>query len=88
MTGQVRVAVLVSRIRVEEKLLLTALETGGAAVQIVNDDVLVLPVVNLTPSTPPSPSTGSGQALSGALPVLSGAGSSPSIGKAESKGAI
>ena len=43
MTGQVRIAVLVSRIRVEEKLLLTALEASGAAVQVVNDDELVLP---------------------------------------------
>jgi [lysine-biosynthesis-protein LysW]--L-2-aminoadipate ligase len=45
MTGQVRVAVLVSRIRVEEKLLLTALEAGGADVLVVNDDELVLPII-------------------------------------------
>ncbi len=38
----VRVAVLVSRIRVEEKLLLTALESAGAAVQMVDDGELVL----------------------------------------------
>lgn len=36
-----RVAVLVSRIRVEEKLLLAALEAAGAQVQIVNDGDLV-----------------------------------------------
>ena len=36
-----RVAVLISRIRVEEKLLLAALEAAGAAVQIVNDSELV-----------------------------------------------
>ncbi|MFZ2487742.1 MAG: lysine biosynthesis protein LysX [Anaerolineae bacterium] len=40
----VTVAMIVSRIRVEEKLLLTALQATGAAVQIVNDDELVLPV--------------------------------------------
>ncbi|MCX6030135.1 MAG: lysine biosynthesis protein LysX [Chloroflexi bacterium] len=40
----VRIAVLVSRIRVEEKLLLTALEASGAQVQVINDDDLVLPV--------------------------------------------
>ncbi|PKO21483.1 MAG: lysine biosynthesis protein LysX [Chloroflexi bacterium HGW-Chloroflexi-1] len=39
-----RVAVLVSRIRVEEKLLLTALEASGAEVQVINDGELVLPV--------------------------------------------
>ena len=42
----VRVAVLVSRIRVEEKLLITALEASGAAVQVVNDDELTLPVAD------------------------------------------
>lgn len=36
-----RVAVLVSRIRVEEKLLLAALEAAGADVQVVNDGELV-----------------------------------------------
>jgi [lysine-biosynthesis-protein LysW]---L-2-aminoadipate ligase len=36
-----RVAVLISRIRVEEKLLLAALEAAGAAVRIVNDGELV-----------------------------------------------
>lgn len=40
----VTVAMIVSRIRVEEKLLLAALEATGAAVQLVNDDELVLPV--------------------------------------------
>ena len=59
-----KVALIVSRIRVEEKLLLAALEAAGATVQLVNDDDLVLPI-NLTPSTPPSPSTSSGQALAG-----------------------
>jgi [lysine-biosynthesis-protein LysW]--L-2-aminoadipate ligase len=44
MTSAVRIAVLVSRIRVEEKLLLTALEASGAAVQVINDDDLVLPI--------------------------------------------
>jgi [lysine-biosynthesis-protein LysW]---L-2-aminoadipate ligase len=37
-----RVAMLVSRIRVEEKLLLAALEAAGAAVQVVDDGALVL----------------------------------------------
>ena len=37
-----RVALLVSRIRVEEKLLLGALEAAGADVQLVDDDQLVL----------------------------------------------
>ena len=32
-----RIAVLVSRIRVEEKLLLAALEATGAAVQVIDD---------------------------------------------------
>lgn len=36
-----RVAVLVSRIRVEEKLLLASLEAAGATVQVVNDGDLV-----------------------------------------------
>jgi len=40
--SDVRIAVLVSRIRVEEKLLLTALEASGAQVQVINDDDLVL----------------------------------------------
>ncbi|MGC8781266.1 MAG: hypothetical protein ACP5UQ_10410, partial [Anaerolineae bacterium] len=58
MTSPVRVAVLVSRIRVEEKLLLAALEAAGAAVQVINDDDLVLPVVDTTfPPTPPLPAT-------------------------------
>ncbi len=51
-SSPVRVAVIVSRIRVEEKLLLTALEVAGAQVQVVNDDELVLPVANLSPSSP------------------------------------
>lgn len=38
------VAVIVSRIRVEEKLLLQALEATGARVEVVNDDDLVLPL--------------------------------------------
>jgi [lysine-biosynthesis-protein LysW]--L-2-aminoadipate ligase len=42
--SDVRIAVLVSRIRVEEKLLLTALEASGAQVQVINDDDLVLPI--------------------------------------------
>jgi [lysine-biosynthesis-protein LysW]--L-2-aminoadipate ligase len=37
-----RVAVLVSRIRVEEKLLLSALDEAGAAVQLVDDGQLLL----------------------------------------------
>jgi [lysine-biosynthesis-protein LysW]--L-2-aminoadipate ligase len=37
-----RVAMLVSRIRVEEKLLLAALEAAGAAVQVVDDGTLIL----------------------------------------------
>ena len=36
-----RVAVLVSRIRVEEKLLLAALEAAGTQVQVVSDGELV-----------------------------------------------
>jgi [lysine-biosynthesis-protein LysW]--L-2-aminoadipate ligase len=47
----VRVAVLVSRIRVEEKLLLAALEAAAAQVQVVNDDELVLPVVGRLPKS-------------------------------------
>lgn len=39
-----RVAVIASRIRVEEKLLLAALEAAGADVYVVNDDELVIPV--------------------------------------------
>jgi [lysine-biosynthesis-protein LysW]---L-2-aminoadipate ligase len=45
MTTHPTVAVIVSRIRVEEKLLLQALDAAGVTVQIVNDDELVLPVV-------------------------------------------
>ena len=41
LTGQVRVAVLISRIRVEEKLLLEALSACGADVEVVNDGELV-----------------------------------------------
>ncbi len=39
-----RVAVLISRIRVEEKLLLAALEACGAHVTVVNDAELALPI--------------------------------------------
>lgn len=39
-----KVALVVSRIRVEEKLLLAALEASGADVQVVNDDQLVFPI--------------------------------------------
>ena len=39
-----RVAVIASRIRVEEKLLLQALEATGADVTLVNDDELVFAV--------------------------------------------
>lgn len=38
-----RVAVIASRIRVEEKLLLAALEATGAQVSLMNDDQLILP---------------------------------------------
>lgn len=41
-----RVAVLVSRIRVEEKLLLAALEATGADIQVVNDGSIVLALDN------------------------------------------
>jgi [lysine-biosynthesis-protein LysW]--L-2-aminoadipate ligase len=41
-----RVAVLVSRIRVEEKLLLSALEAAGASVQPVDDGELILGVTS------------------------------------------
>lgn len=44
MTSAVRVAMLVSRIRVEEKLLLTALEAAGADVQLLDDGALVFAV--------------------------------------------
>jgi [lysine-biosynthesis-protein LysW]--L-2-aminoadipate ligase len=60
---QPTVAVIVSRIRVEEKLLLQALEAAGATVQIVNDDELVLPVI-----TRGQPSRGS-EALRSILPA-------------------
>jgi [lysine-biosynthesis-protein LysW]--L-2-aminoadipate ligase len=45
-----RVAVLVSRIRVEEKLLLAELEAAGAAVRIVNDGDLVFGLGESRPS--------------------------------------
>jgi [lysine-biosynthesis-protein LysW]---L-2-aminoadipate ligase len=48
-----RVAVLTSRIRVEEKLLLTALEACGAEVTVVNDADLVLPIA-VGPVGPPA----------------------------------
>jgi [lysine-biosynthesis-protein LysW]--L-2-aminoadipate ligase len=63
-----KVALIVSRIRVEEKLLLTALEATGATVQLVNDDDLVLPLVDLTPSTPPS-LAGKGEGGIGRFPI-------------------
>jgi [lysine-biosynthesis-protein LysW]--L-2-aminoadipate ligase len=44
-----RVAVIASRIRVEEKLLLAALETAGAEVVVVNDDALAMPVERAVP---------------------------------------
>ena len=44
MTSAVRVAMLVSRIRVEEKLLLTALEAAGADVRLLDDGALVFAV--------------------------------------------
>ena len=44
MTSGVRVAMLVSRIRVEEKLLLTALEAAGADVRLLDDGALVFAV--------------------------------------------
>ncbi len=50
--SHITVAMIVSRIRVEEKLLLAALEAAGATVQLVNDDELVLPV---EPTSPPTP---------------------------------
>ncbi len=40
----IRVAVILSRIRVEEKLLLSALEAAGAAVQLVEDGAQVFPL--------------------------------------------
>ncbi len=51
--SDVRIAVLVSRIRVEEKLLLTALEASGAQVQVINDDDLVLSVGRIANSPYP-----------------------------------
>jgi [lysine-biosynthesis-protein LysW]--L-2-aminoadipate ligase len=51
-TAGASVAVIVSRIRVEEKLLLAALEAAGASVQLVNDDDLVLPIMDLPPRPP------------------------------------
>jgi len=44
-----RVAVLLSRVRVEEKLLLAALESCGVEVQIVKDDDLILPMGDSRP---------------------------------------
>ena len=67
--SHVTVAMIVSRIRVEEKLLLAALEAAGATVQLVNDDELVLPV---GPTSPPTPLP-----LRGAQAVLRGEGSAP-----------
>ncbi len=40
----IRVAVILSRIRVEEKLLLSALEAAGAVVQLLDDGELVFPL--------------------------------------------
>jgi [lysine-biosynthesis-protein LysW]--L-2-aminoadipate ligase len=37
-----RVAIVVSRIRVEEKLLLSALEAAGASIQVVDDGEMIL----------------------------------------------
>jgi [lysine-biosynthesis-protein LysW]---L-2-aminoadipate ligase len=45
-----RVAVILSRIRVEEKLLLSALEAAGASVRIVDDGELVLPLGDRRPA--------------------------------------
>ena len=47
------IALVVSRIRVEEKLLLAALEAAGAEVHLVNDDALVFPIGNAHPPTSP-----------------------------------
>ena len=57
-----RIAVLLSRIRVEEKLLLTALEAAGAEVQVIDDGQVVMPLAgpgglergngHLDPATP------------------------------------
>ncbi len=47
------VALVVSRIRVEEKLLLAALENVGAEVQVVNDDNLVFPIGSAHPPASP-----------------------------------
>ena len=57
-----RIAVLLSRIRVEEKLLLTALEAAGAEVQVIDDGQVVIPLAapgglergngHLDPATP------------------------------------
>lgn len=48
-TRPVRVAVLLSRIRVEEKLLLSALEEAGAEVKVVDDGELILPLGDRVP---------------------------------------
>ncbi len=48
-----KVALVVSRIRVEEKLLLAALEASGADVQVVNDDHLVFPIGDQRPVVSP-----------------------------------
>ena len=57
-----RIALLLSRIRVEEKLLLTALEAAGAEVQVIDDGQVVMPLAgpgglergngHLDPATP------------------------------------
>ncbi len=44
-----RVTVIASRIRVEEKLLLQALEAAGAEVSLVNDDEIIFPVPGQAP---------------------------------------
>jgi [lysine-biosynthesis-protein LysW]--L-2-aminoadipate ligase len=53
-----RVAVIASRIRVEEKLLLAALEAAGAQVSLVNDDELVLPMPDRGPGQIPADAAG------------------------------
>lgn len=44
MTAQIKVGIIASRIRVEEKHLLAAFEARGISVTVINDDDLILPV--------------------------------------------
>ena len=69
--SRITVAVLISRIRTEEKLLLAALEAAGAQAEVVKDGDLVFSDVVTAHSPPPSippPAEGSGDGTSSLKP--------------------